>query len=764
MYRKLDPEEVIYNMKYSEDINYDEERTYNKDSEFYKAIRKGLNIDERGYNIYIIDKFSKNKLEDIMNYMNETLIDKHKPCDICYITFDNSQNVESMIVPNGYGKKFHEHLDTIKKLYIKLTYKFYNDSDNMEHEKIIADVQKKKNFILNEIIDEAEKEGFQFKVTEGGFNFIPLKDGLGMTEKEYDTLSVNDKDIILDKIRELKKKTNAVFDKLKDIENDEISKLKEYFENYLIKESEKVKMQFFSEFQDSKGIIDKLNKICSKIERELIENYSMSYENDEAKILSAISKYYINVIVDNSENERVPIIYEDDPSLENLIGSIKYENHNGTYVTDISLIRAGSILKANGGCLIVRVSNLLSYNASYYYLKKILLNGKIKINYNRSYAEAISLNGINPEPINAKLKVILIGDYDEYSLMYNYDKDFRNIFKIKAEYDPIFPIQSEIENNVIKVIKDFCETNKLKEVSKAAYKEIKKYMSREAESSKKYYINNDDIFNLLNLSNLEASYENGKEITENNVREVIYNQDLIEKKIMESYKDKKILIEVSGKKVGQINGLSVIELGYSTFGKPMKITCNCYKGEGHIIDANKENDLSGHIHCKSISILKGFINKTFGMYSKIPIDFHLSFEQLYGKLDGDSASVAETVCMLSALCNIPIKQNIAVTGSINQFGEIQPIGGVNEKIEGFYKVCKMYNENEEHGVLIPESNIDNIVLNNEVEEAILNNKFSIYSMNTVSDAINVLMDASWEDIIKAAKNEIKKFSTKKDKH
>lgn len=764
MYRKLVPEEIIYDMKYSDDTIYDEKKIYNKDSEFYKDIRKGLSIDESGYNIYIIDKFSKNKLEDIINYINEILIDKHKPYDICYVTFDNSQNIESMVVPNGYGKKFCEYLDTIKKLYIKLTYKFYNDSDDMEHEKIIADVQKKKNFILNEIIDEAEKQGFQFKVTEGGFNFIPIKDGVGMTEKEYDILSVDEKDIILDKIRELKKKTNAAFDKLKDMENDEISKLKVYFENYLISESEKVKMQFFSEFQESKEIVDKLNKICSEIEHELIENYSMNYENDEAKILNAIAKYYIKVIVDNSKNEKPPIIYEDDPSIENLIGSIKYENHNGTYVTDISLINAGAILKANEGCLILRVSNLLSYNASYYYLKKILLNGRIKINYNRSYAEAISLNGINPEPINVKLKVILIGDYEEYSLMYNYDKDFKNIFKIKAEYDPIFSIQNEIDNKVIKVIRNFCETNKLKEVSMAAYKEIKKYMSRKAESSKKYYIDTDDIFNVINLSNLEACHESGKEITENNVRKVIYNQDLVEKKIMESYKDKKILMEVEGKKVGQINGLSVIELGYSTFGKPMKITCNCYKGEGHIIDVNKENDLSGHIHCKSISILKGFINKTFGMYSKIPIDFHLSFEQLYGKLDGDSASVAETVCILSTLCNIPIKQNIAVTGSIDQFGEVQPIGGVNEKIEGFYKVCKMYNENEEHGVLIPESNIDNIVLNNEVEEAILNKKFSIYSMNSISDAVNLLMDVDWEDMMKAAKLEMKKYSTKKDKH
>lgn len=760
MYRKLVPEETVYNMKYSNDTNYDEKINYKKDSQFYKDIRKGLNIDESGYNIYIIDKFSKNKLEDTINYVNENLIDKHKPCDICYITFDNSRNVESMIVPNGYGKKFREDLDTIKKLYIKLTYKFYNDSDDMEHEKIIADVQKKKNFVLNEIIDEAEKQGFQFKVTEGGFNFIPLKDGTGMTEKEYDILSVDEKDVILDKIRDLKKKTNAAFDKLKDMENDEIDKLKGYFENYLISESEKVKIQFFSEFQESREIVDKLNKICSEIEHELIENYSMSYENDEAKILNAIAKYYINVIVDNSENEKPPIIYEDDPSIENLIGCIKYENHNGTYVTDISLIKAGAILKANGGCLIVRVSNLLSYNASYYYLKKILLNGELKINYNRSYAETISLNGITPQPINVKFKVILIGDYEEYSLMYNYDKDFKNIFKIKAEYDPIFPIESEVENNVIKVIKDFCETNKLKEVSKDAYKEIKKYMSRLAENSNKYYIDTDNIFNVLNLSNLEASYENGKEITDANVRKVIYSKDLVEEKIMESYRDKKILMEVEGKRVGQINGLSVIELGYASFGKPIRITCNCYKGEGHIIDANKENNLSGNIHCKSLSILKGFINKTFGMYSKIPIDFHLSFEQLYGKLDGDSASVSETVCILSALCNIPIKQNIAVTGSIDQFGEVQPIGGVNEKIEGFYKVCKIYNENEEHGVLIPESNIDNIVLNNEVEEAILNNKFSIYSMNTISDAVSLLMDVEWEDMMKAAKIEMKKYSTK----
>lgn len=764
MYRKLVPEDVIYNFRYSDDIPYDEGSCSDKDNEFYRSIKRGLNINKGGYNIYIIDKFSKHKLESIINYIDEALTNKHRPCDICYITFDNSKNVESMITPNGYGKKFYECLNTVKKLYIKLTYKFYNDSEDMEHDKIIESVQKKKNYILNEIIEESEKQGFQFKVTEGGFNFIPLKDGAGMTEKEYDTLSVDDKEVILDKIKELKKKTNIAFDKLKDIETDEINKLKGYFENYLISESENTKMKFFSEFQDCKDIIDKLNKICSEIERELVENYSMSYENDEAKILSAISKYYINVIVDNSKNEKPPIIYEDDPSLENLIGSIKYENHNGTYITDISLIKPGSILKANGGYLIVRVNNLLSYNASYYYLKKILLSGRVKINYNRGYAEAINLNGIVPEPINIDLKVILIGDYSEYSLMYNYDKDFRDIFKVKAEYDPIFPIQSEVENSVIKNLKEFAESNKLKGISTGAYKEIKKYMSRKAESNKKYYIDTDDIFNILTLSNLEACYEEGKDITENDIRKVIYRQDLIEEKVMENYKDKKILIEVSGKKVGQINGLSVIDLGYSTFGKPMRITCSCYKGDGNIIDVNKENNLSGSIHCKSISILKGFINETFGLYTKIPIDFHLSFEQLYGKLDGDSASVAETVCMLSALSKIPIKQNIAVTGSINQFGEIQPIGGVNYKIEGFYGICKVYDSNEECGVLIPETNIDNIVLNSEVEDAILNNKFAIYSMSNIRDAVNILMDVEWNDMVKAAKSEIKKYSTKKDRH
>ncbi|MFL0251608.1 AAA family ATPase [Clostridium neuense] len=764
MYRKLVPEDIIYSVKYSEDVLYDEEKVSNQDNEFYKSIKKGLNIKDRGYNIYIIDKFSKHKLESIVSYMDKILMNEHKPYDICYITFDNSKNVEGMIVPNGFGKKFFEQLNEVKKLYIKLTYKFYNDSDDMEHDKIIENVQKKKNYILSEIIDEAEKQGFQFKVTDGGFNFIPLKDGAGMTENEYETLGVDDKEVILDKIRELKKKTNIAFDKLKDIETDEINKLKGYFENYLISESEKIKMKFFAEFQGSKEIIDKLNKICSEIEHELVENYSMSYENDEAKILNAISKYYINVIVDNSKNEKPPIIYEDDPNIENLIGSIKYENHNGTYVTDISLIKAGSILKANGGCLIMRINNLLSYNGSYYYLKKILSSGKIKINYNRGYAEAVSLNGIVPDPIDVKLKVILIGDYYSYSLMYNYDKDFKDIFKIKAEYDPIFPIESEVENNLIRTLKDFCKSNKLKEPSKDAYKEIRKYMSRMAENNKKYYIDTDEIFKILTLSNLEASYEGGEEITENNIRKIIYNEDLIEEKIMEDYKEKKILMEVSGRKIGQINGLSVIDLGYCTFGKPMKITCSCYKGDGNIIDVNKENDLSGSIHCKSISILKGFINKTFGMYSKIPIDFHLSFEQLYGKLDGDSASVAETVCILSALSKIPIKQNIAVTGSINQFGETQPIGGVNHKIEGFYKVCEAYNKDEEHGVLIPETNIDNIVLNNEVEAAVLSNKFSIYSMNNISDAVNVLMEVEWEDMMKAAKNELKKYVTKREKH
>lgn len=417
-------------------------------------------------------------------------------------------------------------------------------------------------------------------------------------------------------------------------------------------------------------------------------------------------------------------------------------------------------MKANEGCLIIRMDNLVNNPSAYYYLKKVLLNEKVNFDYNKGYLELISLNGLNPEPVKIREKIVVIGDYNTYHMLYNYDSDFKNIFKIRAEFKPDIKINSKNKAIFYSYIQKYLENNKIKSIAPSALNKLAKLLSRKAENRNKLFIDDVEIDRILMLSNNNAEKNKRNEITEEDILKAVSSYSIVEDEFLEMYREKKILLNVRDRKIGQINGLSVIDAGYISFGKPNRITCTCYKGDGNIIDIQKDSNLSGSIHSKSINILNGWVNNILGDYRKLTVDFHLCFEQLYGKIEGDSASVAEALCIISSLSKIPLKQNIAVTGSINQFGEIQPIGGVNEKIEGFFNVCKLIDTIEDKGVLIPASNADSIILKDEVEEAVKNNKFHIYTMEGINDAMDIMMGNDFLNsykIIKFAKEEIDKY-------
>lgn len=725
----------------------------------YDKIESALNINKEGYNVFLIDDFSKNKLNNIKDFISKIFSNRDKPKDIVYVINEDPDKPFPLFLSNGKGIILKETVEELQDIYIKASYDFYTSSVCKEKEEIIEDIQKKRNKLINELMDSAHDKGFEIRSTTKGFTFIPLKGEEIMTEKEYDELEAEKKDEILNKVSELKNKSQEILERLKDIELKELVKIKKLMEEYLDEESKDVKGKFREEFEGNTKILQLLEEMTTDIERNISDNYSMVYEDDEDRINEILIKYDVNVLVDNSKYENPRVIFEEDPSIANLLGNIDYKNQNGTYVTDVSLIKAGSVLKANEGCLIIRASSLLANGNAYYNLKKAILNEKVSFDSNRGYIELLSLRGLEPEPIKIKEKIIMIGDYETYDILYNYDDDFRKIFKIKAQYRPIVEVNDDTKISLLSNIQKICGDNNLNHLDKSAVREIAKFLSRKAEHKEKILCNDEELSKILMLSNNKVMCEERDTITAKDIIDIAYKEDLIEKEIREVYKEDKILLKVKDDQIGQINGLSVIDSGYFCFGKPIRITCSCYKGDGEIIDVQKQSELSGNIHCKAVNILKGLINELFGKYSRLPVNFHLSFEQIYGKIDGDSASVAELVCMISALSCIPIKQNIAVTGSINQFGEVQPIGGVNEKIEGFFKICKEIDDIDGKGVLIPYNNKNNIVLNSEVEKAIEEGKFHIYVMNNIEDAVDVLM-GDYKTVISTAKKELKKYGKK----
>nr|WP_207736260.1 AAA family ATPase [Clostridium tyrobutyricum] len=765
--REVAPEEIIYDFNVK-DIDLKDEAQYNPEYEdIYRKINTALSIDKQGYNLYIVEDFSKNKLEDMVKYIDK-IIKNREIYDICYVIYKDIKSPEVIVLKAGYGLKLKYFVEEIQKLYFKITYEFYNGSDQ-EKEFIIEDIRNKKNDLIEKMIDIAKRDNFTLKSVDDGFVFIPLKeDGSMMNEKEYNLLSFNEKESIINKVALLKNASQEILDKLKNIEINETEKIKVLMDHYYSRKTADIKDNYLDIFSEDKTVLKFLNYICSTIEKRIKDIYSIDYKNDENTIKQIIFKYSVNVIVDNSGRKYPPIIFEEDPSVVNLIGNIEYRNKDGNYITDISLIKAGSILKANGGCLILRVNSLLNNPNAYYYLKKSLISEKVKLDYKTGYLEVLSLNGLNPEPVQFKEKIILIGDYSTYDLLYNYDVDFKKIFKIRAQYNPILDMDRIVKKLFLTKIIYTCKKNCFKPVTDEGIREIAKVLSRKTENKGKIFMDDYEIERILTLSDSSARETKRNYIDTQDIENAVYTREMLEKQIDDSFSEEQIFIDIDGKSIGQINGLSILSTGYFSFGRPVRITCSCIKGEGNIVDIQRESNLSGKIHNKAINIIKGYINNNIiGGYDKLPVNFHLNFEQVYGTVDGDSASVAEVVSIISSLSKIGIKQNIAVTGSINQFGEVQPIGGVNEKIEGFFNTCKILGETKGKGVLIPASNVKGIALKNEVEQEIKSGNFHIYSMDTVEDAVDILMgneNLNYSDVISAIKKECRKYYGRQEKN
>ena len=766
MKRELTPKEVIFKIVCNENEE-NRSRTIPEIEESYKKVGRALSIEKEGFNLYLIDSFSKNKLKKLNEYIVEQYKNLEPPKDICYVILEDEKKPEVIFVENGKSANLKKTLESIKSRYLEVVEDFYNSSSNEKKDILIEEVQSKRTKYINELMEMATKEGFDVKASPRGFAFIPVENGEALTEEEYDDLEKAKKESIGIKATALKKVAEDILDKLKEIESKYIRKLKNIYSKFLVMQMEEYKDSALLEFVNDDESYEYLERLFIEIEKAIVNTYTMSMEDDESEIYEIVNKYSMKILVDNSANLNPVVIFEEDPSINNLMGSIEYENHGGVYTTDISLINAGSIIKANEGCLVVRISSLATNPYSYYYLKKTLMANKLSYDTSRAYSEVISMNGLKPKPIPIKVKVILIGDYESYDTLYNADEDFRKIFPLRAEFADIVDIKGDSVHYLKDYIKERVTENNIKKIDDDAIMEVLKYLCRKANSKSKINIDDMDIDKLIILTN-NYTKENGREvISKEDVIAIAYEEEKIEKEYIKMFKENKILLSLNNKKIGSINALAVLDTGYHSFGKPMRVTCVAYKGTGRIVDIQKESNLSGKIHEKSISILKGLLSSILDPYKSMTVDFHLSFEQIYGLIEGDSASVSEMLCILSALSKRAIRQNISVTGSLNQFGEVQPIGGVNEKIEGFYKVCKLVDVVQNKGVLVPASNKDEIILNAEVEKSIENGEFHIYTMENLNDAIEVMIledGETIEDFFNSINEEIEKYKEKdKDK-
>ena len=578
---------------------------------------------------------------------------------------------------------------------------------------------------------------------------MPIVNGQAIEEAEFDKLDDEIKQQYEEKSVIVQEQIMDVIGKIKDIERQSDKKISEWQSNVALL-TVNVHINFLkSKYKRNK----KINKFLNDVKQDVLKNIPTFLEDEtmqphtpsqgpNMKKPDPCLNYRVNLFVDNSNREGSPVIMDSNYSYHNIFGSLEYENYYGALKTDHTMLKAGLMQQANGGYIIFQAKDLLSNGMCYEALKKALRVKQLSIENAADQRSSMVLVSLKPEPIPLNLKVILIGSGNIYQSLLAMDSDFRKLFKIKVEFEEDAIINSENVNKLAQIVHGFCEHEELPHLDKSAMARLVEFASKLAGSHNKVSTRFDDLIQVVGEAATWAKISKSKVVTakfiDKALEERIERVKKYDSKYLEMIKENTLLINTSGYEVGELNGLTVMTIGDYTFGKPAKITVNTYTGKNGIVNIEREVEISGPSHSKGVLILTGYLGEMFAQNMPLCLTASICFEQLYNGVDGDSASSTELYGLLSSLSGIPINQSIAVTGSVNQKGQIQPIGGVNEKIEGFFQICKMRGLTGEHGVMIPVQNVDNLQLSDEIVEAVKNKQFHIYAVSTIEEGIEVL--------------------------
>ena len=726
-----------------------------------KAIKLGLDIDALGYNIFVAGFVGTGRMTTIKHLLEKLEKVEKIPSDMCYVNNFKDPDVPRIIsLPAGQGKLFKKDMDDlILSLKRNIPSVFESDAYKIRRDELTKESEEGQKAILEEFEEQVRKEGFALvQIQMGPFvkpDVQPLIEGkptsLAKLEKQ-----VRERKFSAEEFNMLKAKYEALAKLMEDIfkEGREIVKELEKALDSLDREMIVPLVSGMIKEIKAKYHDEKLKGYLDEVQESLINNLDRFKPSKERppelslpglppmKFEDEFLEYQINVIVDNSETKTAPIIIENTPSYRNLFGTVeRVAERGGLWRTDFTKIKAGSFIKANGGYLVLNALDLLLESGSWQALKRALKYGQVEIqSYDPFYI--LGASGMKPEPIETKVNVVMIGDNYLYYLLYHLDEDFKKIFKVKADFDSVMPKDDQSIYEYACFIRKICDENKLLSFDKSGVGAVVEFGVRVAGTQKKLSTRFTVISDLI----IEASYwaKNAgsktvkREHVEKALEEWIKRVSLPEDKIQEMIEDGIIMIDCQGEVVGQINGLSVYSLGEYSFGKPTRITARTFMGKGGVINIEREADLSGRTHNKGVLILSGYLNGKYAQDKPLTASASICFEQSYSGVEGDSASSTEVYAILSSLSGLPLRQDVAITGSINQKGEIQPIGGVNEKVEGFYGVCKAKGLTGTQGVMIPHQNVPDLMLKNEVVEAVKEGKFRIYPVKTIDQGIEIL--------------------------
>ncbi len=724
------------------------------------AVELGINIKSKGYNLFCLGPEGTGKASLVKRILEEEAKKRPTPKDWAYVyNFEEPHKPHSISFAAGQASEFAKDID---KLIDDFSIAIPAVVESDEYKAAVSIIQEKykhkKDEYLRLLQKKAKGKSVSLLQMQVGLVVAPMKNGEVLSPEAFDELPEEEKKELLNDLNLMQEEIEKAAKDLPEWEekqHKEHNVLREKFIKMAVKNPIDSLRQKYKGHKDVNDFLKNIqNHIIDNIDDFLpTDNTSSSPANGEEDALTSLltkmnkqeedkfAKFKVNVIIKNEPDSGAPIIHLDHPTQGNLVGRVERIQQYGALLTDFTLIKSGALHKANGGFLLIDARKLLLQPYAWDSLKRSLASKSIKIETPGDETSFTTIS-LDPEPIPLDIKIILLGDEDLYDLLSERDPDFSDYFKVEADFGTIMDRTEENEVEYAKLIGSLSNKKKLRSLNRQAVARIIEYSSRLADDSKKLTAHIASIGDLLREADYWARESNSKQIGKKHIDEAIsaqiYRSDRVKQAMLEQIDDGTILMDTTGSKVGQINGLVVYNFSRFSFGKPARITVQARIGTGEFINIERETNMSGPIHTKGVLILQSLISNRFAKYSPLSLSASIVFEQSYGGVDGDSASSTEYYCLLSAIANLPIKQNIAVTGSINQFGDIQPIGGVNEKIEGFFDVCQHRGLTGDQGVIIPRTNVSNLMLREDVVAAVREGKFHIYAIDNVDDGIEIL--------------------------
>jgi lon-related putative ATP-dependent protease len=705
-----------------------------------RAMEFGASMEANGFNLFVLGPSGAGKHELVRQFLDKHAEGQPVPSDWCHVfNFQQSDKPKAIELPPGEGGVFKRDMsDLAAELKTAIPATFESEEYQARIQELQEEVTRRQQKGLFAIQEEANANNIAMLTTPAGFTFAPMRNGEVIEPEEYKTFSDDEKALVEAKVEDLQKKLQQAIQqvpRLRKEVRERIHSLNEEMGQLTLGGP-------IGELREKWSHLPEVVAYLDAVREDVVEHAEAFQDSENGAPAGLLNRYRVNLLVDNSETQGAPVVYEDLPNHQHLTGQIEHRAHQGNLYTDFTLIRAGSLHRANGGFLILDARRILTQPMAWESLKRILFSNEIRIeSLERLYGLATTVSQ-QPEPIPLKVKVVLVGDRTLYYLLAHYDPDFLDLFKVEADFEDDLDRDGESYQLYARMLATMAKSVQARPMDKPAVGRLIEHASRLAGDQKKLTAHDRVLKDLLSEANHWAARADSKHIGIGHIQQAIDEREFrasrIRERSLEQIYRGVVMIATDGEQAGQVNGLSVLQIGATRFGQPTRITATARPGKGQVVDIEREAKLGGPIHSKAVMILSRFLAGRYAPMGDLSLSASLAFEQSYGGVEGDSASVAETCVLLSAITGVPLKQSLAVTGSMNQHGEVQAVGGVNEKIEGFFNVCKKNGGVNGHGVLLPASNVEHLMLNEEVRTAVREGVFAIYPMTHIDQAIELM--------------------------